>query len=148
MTVFTLCGVPGFPGWKWKFMRDRCKLCFPRPLLARSREAHFACPKRRACSQATYYIKVDTTIKKHDSRKKKSSISSANMHNLSEFLIKKTQCHHQFLVITVCSISQNTEYKSFVLQTENWVKPAFARLRLRNWVLLLPKPWSVKFTLD
>ena len=32
VTVFTLCGVPGFPGWKWKFMRDRCKLSFPRPL--------------------------------------------------------------------------------------------------------------------
>ena len=32
VTVFTLCGVPDFPGWKLKFMRDRCKSSFPRPL--------------------------------------------------------------------------------------------------------------------
>ena len=32
LTVFTLCRVPGFPGWKWKFMRDRCKLSFLRSL--------------------------------------------------------------------------------------------------------------------
>ena len=31
VTVFTLCSVSGFPGWKWKFMRDRCKLCFLSP---------------------------------------------------------------------------------------------------------------------
>ena len=37
----------------------------------------------------------------HDSRKN-GSISSANMHNLPEFLIKKTQFHHQFLVI-ICA---------------------------------------------
>ena len=24
-------GVPEFPGWKWKFIRDGCKLSFPRP---------------------------------------------------------------------------------------------------------------------
>ena len=33
-------------------MRDRCKLSFHRPSLARSREARFACLNRRACSQA------------------------------------------------------------------------------------------------
>ena len=32
VTVFMLCGVPRFPGRKLKFMRDRCKLSFPRPL--------------------------------------------------------------------------------------------------------------------
>ena len=26
VTVFTLCSVSGFPGWKWKFVRDHCKL--------------------------------------------------------------------------------------------------------------------------
>ena len=31
VTVFMLWGVPGFPGWKWKFMRDHCKLSFPLP---------------------------------------------------------------------------------------------------------------------
>ena len=35
--------------YKWKFMIDRCKLSFPRPLAAR-----FVRPKRRACSQASY----------------------------------------------------------------------------------------------
>jgi len=34
--------------YKWKFMIDRCKLSFPRPLAAR-----FARPNRRACSQAS-----------------------------------------------------------------------------------------------
>ena len=28
VTVFTLCSVSVFPGWKWKFTRDRCKLSF------------------------------------------------------------------------------------------------------------------------
>ena len=38
----------------------------PRPLLVRSREAHFACPNRRACSQARsinqHYAKIKSLI--------------------------------------------------------------------------------------
>ena len=32
VAVFTLCSVLGFPGWKWKFMRDRCKFSFLFPV--------------------------------------------------------------------------------------------------------------------
>ena len=61
---FTFCGVPRFPGWKWKFMSDRCKLSFlstsppPQPPLSpllssvpRASPFHDI-PKLRACLQA------------------------------------------------------------------------------------------------
>ena len=57
VTVFTLCGVSGFPGWKWKFMNDRCKLSFLSPASAfaspLARLLFTISPKWRACSQAT-----------------------------------------------------------------------------------------------
>ena len=48
----TLCGVPGFPG----------SSTFLGPSLARSREARFACPNRRACSQAMFFNKIGAMI--------------------------------------------------------------------------------------
>ena len=65
LTVFTFCVVPRFPGWKWKFMSDRCKLSFlstspppPQPPLSpllssvpRASPFHDI-PKLRACLQA------------------------------------------------------------------------------------------------
>ena len=53
VTVFTLCGVPGFPGGNENLWEIVASSPFLGPSLARSREAHFACPNRRACSQAT-----------------------------------------------------------------------------------------------
>ena len=53
VTVFTLCSVSGFPGWKWKFMGDHCKLSFS-PLSPSFASAFHNIPKWRACSQAKY----------------------------------------------------------------------------------------------
>ena len=58
-TVFTLCGVLGFPGWKWKFVNDHCKLSFLSPVPSftpRSCAFHASTfhdiPQWRACSLA------------------------------------------------------------------------------------------------
>ena len=52
MTVFTLFGVPGFPGGNENLGEIVASSPFLGPSLARSREARFARPNRRACSQA------------------------------------------------------------------------------------------------
>ena len=48
-------------------MRDRCNKNSPflSPSLARSREARFACPNRRACSQAItcFYLNAPINVK-------------------------------------------------------------------------------------
>ena len=55
--------------YKWKFVRDGCKLSFRRSL-ARSRAARLARPNRRACSQANVIAALDrrTREKTFDTR--------------------------------------------------------------------------------
>ena len=64
VTVFTLCGVPRFPGGIENFMSDRCKLSFlsqPPRLRVSSRASIFHdIPKWRACLQAKYNVQTHT----------------------------------------------------------------------------------------
>ena len=58
-----------FPGWKWKFMRDHCKLSYPSPPLALlsffacgSRVTSFDSPKWRACSQSRALASIEALL--------------------------------------------------------------------------------------